>query len=227
MKIERLFPFVLSAVLALSPCRNAEAQYGAQPQAAQLVMLLNNALQADMNPVSRENFAQAFAGVMRSATSGLPTGTYAQQALAGLKQLSDAYGSQPGDDNHRLSLCLLLTIAGMSGVSAENIRLACMQTAAGYVQRGETWPTSGNFGAVLQQLPSMSFGGNAFGGGGFPFGGGGGGGGSFGGSSGGTCPVCHGTGACTVCHGTGSVRQYGQTVPCDRACSACGGTGRR
>ena len=50
---------------------------------------------------------------------------------------------------------------------------------------------------------------------------GGGGGGS------GTCPVCYGSGSCKLCHGTGTYRNYGQSVPCDRKCSACGGTGRR
>lgn len=50
---------------------------------------------------------------------------------------------------------------------------------------------------------------------------GGGGGGS------GTCPICYGSGNCKLCHGTGTYRNYGQSVQCDRKCSACGGTGRR
>lgn len=50
-------------------------------------------------------------------------------------------------------------------------------------------------------------------------------GGSGGGS--GTCPICYGSGNCKLCHGTGTYRNYGQSVQCDRKCSACGGTGRR
>ncbi|MBR4457892.1 MAG: hypothetical protein IKS31_02925 [Clostridia bacterium] len=38
-----------------------------------------------------------------------------------------------------------------------------------------------------------------------------------------TCPYCYGTGLCKLCHGTGTYRMYGQSVPCDRQCSYCGG----
>jgi hypothetical protein len=39
------------------------------------------------------------------------------------------------------------------------------------------------------------------------------------------CFNCHGTGTCPLCHGTGTYRMYGQSVPCDRQCSACSGSG--
>ncbi|MBQ8125582.1 MAG: hypothetical protein IJ173_06785 [Kiritimatiellae bacterium] len=48
-----------------------------------------------------------------------------------------------------------------------------------------------------------------------------------GGGRSGMCPVCYGSGNCKICHGTGTYRSGGQAVPCDRKCSACGGTGRR
>ena len=53
----------------------------------------------------------------------------------------------------------------------------------------------------------------------------GGGGGSYGGS--GTCQTCYGSGSCKLCHGTGTYSNYGQSVPCNRKCWSCGGTGRR
>lgn len=216
----------LAAALFLLPLREAPAQnFGVQPQAAQLTMMLNNALKADMNPAFRQQFDQAYVDNIMRPMYTHPTGNYVQQAYTSTKQLTEYYERQSGDDNHRAVLCLMLTWAPMAGQSAESIRQMCLQATAGYRQQGETWPDRGNFGVLIRQLPSMSFGGNAFGGGGFSFGGGGGGG--FGGGSGGVCPVCHGTGTCTICHGSGSVRQYGQTVACDRACSACGGTGRK
>lgn len=39
------------------------------------------------------------------------------------------------------------------------------------------------------------------------------------------CFNCYGTGTCPLCHGTGTYRMYGQSVPCDRQCSACSGSG--
>lgn len=38
------------------------------------------------------------------------------------------------------------------------------------------------------------------------------------------CPSCSG-GRCPVCDGTGTYRLYGESVPCDRYCSACDGQG--
>lgn len=40
-----------------------------------------------------------------------------------------------------------------------------------------------------------------------------------------TCFNCHGSGICPLCSGTGTYRMYGQSVPCDRKCSTCGGAG--
>ena len=53
------------------------------------------------------------------------------------------------------------------------------------------------------------------------FGDGGGGGRSA------VCPICNGSGSCKICKGTGTFRSNGYSSPCDRKCSACGGTGRR
>lgn len=39
------------------------------------------------------------------------------------------------------------------------------------------------------------------------------------------CPICFGSGDCTLCQGTGTYRRYGVSVPCDKECSYCGGTG--
>ena len=39
------------------------------------------------------------------------------------------------------------------------------------------------------------------------------------------CLSCHGTGTCPICKGTGRYSNYGQTVPCDRKCSSCRGSG--
>jgi hypothetical protein len=39
------------------------------------------------------------------------------------------------------------------------------------------------------------------------------------------CISCHGSGTCPLCHGTGTYRNYGQSSPCERYCTICGGTG--
>ena len=39
------------------------------------------------------------------------------------------------------------------------------------------------------------------------------------------CFNCHGSGICPLCHGTGTYRNYGVSVPCEKDCGTCGGTG--
>ena len=222
---------VVPAVVAMSLTLVAHAQFGGGMgggDASQLVTILNNALNADMNPTFKAQFDQTCMQQIMGRIQIGPESVMRQQAVTLTTQLMQRYDRLRGDDNKRAGLVLFLSACGMSGRTPNDILSSLRQLFAEYDQSGQTWHRRGSFGAVAGQLlanggvggmpaPSMPVQFPAFGGGGI-------GGGS---SGGGVCSVCHGTGTCQTCHGTGSFRMYGESTPCERYCTACGGTGRR
>lgn len=89
---------------------------GVDPQVAQLVMVLNNALKSDMPPAFRESFDREFVENVLKPMQQSISWNFVQESNVRMQRLIDYHKSQSGDDHHRAAVSLLLSQAGMSGM---------------------------------------------------------------------------------------------------------------
>ena len=120
----------------------------ANPQSAQFVMIVNNAIKADMDPSFRARFDREFTSTLQNLMNQpLPIWQLQQMTTAMLNQMANKYAGMNGADNHRAALTLFLTNAAFNGQSPENLASALQ-----FLVSGERWARTGNFGNVLRQL---------------------------------------------------------------------------